>query len=161
MTSSKLRITILLFLLRTNRVSSPSSNFLRDYKPINETTKFLFLHLTFGSLDWCRYWKNQQISENPFAQFGNVRVMKYTAGFFGRFDRRLIQTQDDQDEVRRKLIDADFDLNGFGVLSRCGQNSDAISVFLFFVSCFLFSALFLQLLFEGLGTGLYNYTNLL
>lgn len=36
--------------------------------------------------------------------------MKYAAGFFGWFDRRLIQTEDDQDVVRRKLIDSDFTL---------------------------------------------------
>lgn len=45
--------------------------------------------------------------------------MKYASGLFGWFDRRLIQTED-QDVVRRKLIDADFNLNRLGIFD--GKN---------------------------------------
>ena len=68
------------------------------------------MHLTFSELNLTRFQTYRNLSEDPANQFSNVRFMKYTAGLFGWFDRRLIQTEDDQDVVRRKLIDADFDL---------------------------------------------------
>ena len=90
------------------RFSSPSSNFLRDYQPINRTTKSLPLYLTFSRLDSWMFWRFRELSQNPAIQFGNVRFMKYVSGFFGWFDRRLIKSEEDQDQLRQKLIDSGF-----------------------------------------------------
>ena len=70
------------------------------------------MNLNFGRLDLTRFQTFKNLSEDPATQFSNVRFMKYAAGLFGSFDRRLIQTEDDQDVVRKKLIDADFNLIG-------------------------------------------------
>ena len=73
------------------------------------------MHLTFSELNPTRFQTFKNLSEDPANQFSNVRFMKYAAGLFGWFDRRLIQTEDDQDVVRRKLIESDFD---FGLIDK-------------------------------------------
>ena len=81
--------------------------------------------------------------------------MKYTAGLFGWFDRRLIRSEEDQEHIRKTLIDSDFSLNGFGVLSDYTMFRDVRAKTIAFY-CILMCALILQTFFEIVATFLFG-----
>ena len=145
-TNCKWRRAVSSFLKTNQSIFSSSSNFLRDYQPINRTTKFLPLHLTFSELSLNKFEAYRELSEDPAKQFGNVRFMKYVAGFFGWFDRRLIQTEHHNDHIRRILIDSDFVLKGLGIFT--SKNAGGQNVLLFFA---LLSVMSFRFAFDFMG----------
>lgn len=93
------------FLFQTNRPnSSQSSNLLGNFQSINQTTKFLPLHLTFDILNLLEYSVYTRSSD----KLSGLRTIKYA--FFGWFNKRLIRTEEDQDFIRKKFIDSDFNI---------------------------------------------------
>ena len=85
--------------------SFQSSNFLRDYKPINRTSKSLPLRLTFKTLDLLKY---RDFSRNSDGHIDFYKLNKFI--LFGYFNKRLIHTEEDQDFIRENLIKIDFSL---------------------------------------------------
>ena len=80
-----------------------SSNFLGDYQPINRTTEVLPLRLTFSTLDLQKYTEYTVYGDHRFIFFNKVFL-------FGWFEKSLIQTEKDQDLLRKILIDSNFEL---------------------------------------------------
>lgn len=61
--------------------------------------------MTFSTLDLKKY---EHYTKGPNTHFASFKLMKFA--LFGWFDKRLIQTDEDQDIIRQKLIDSKFDL---------------------------------------------------